>query len=64
MLFAMNSSAAGRGEQYMGRQGCRRCEAAEARLLRRRNRQMLVDWHSAALLVLMLVSIALAVLVK
>ena len=39
---------AGRGEPYMGRQGCRRCEAAEARLLRRRNRQMLVDWRSAA----------------
>jgi len=55
---------AGRGEPDMGRQGCRRCEAAEARLLRRSNRGKPVDWRSAALLILMLVSIALAVLVR
>jgi len=53
-----------RRESYMGRQACRRCEAAEARLLRRRTNQRRVDWRSAALLILTLVSIALAVLVR
>jgi len=41
---------------------CRTCEAAEVRLLRRPNRQARGDWRSVALVILMLVSIALAAL--
>jgi len=41
---------------------CRTCDAAEARLLRRPNRRVRGDWRSVALVILMLVSIALAAL--
>ena len=64
MHIATHAVIAGRGEPEMGRRPCNRCEAAEARLLRRRHRQGWVDWRFATLLVLMLASIALAVLVK
>ncbi len=43
-------------------QSCPRCEAAEARLLRRPNHHPRGGWRSIALAVLMLVSIALAAL--
>ena len=43
-------------------QSCPRCKAAEARLLRRPNRHPWGGWRSIALVVLMLVSIALAAL--
>jgi len=46
----------------MGHQSCRRCETAEARLLQRRERHPWGDWRSIALVILMLVSIALAAL--
>jgi len=46
----------------MGHKICLKCEAAEARLLRRPNRPARGDWRSVALVVLMLVSIALAAL--
>ena len=46
----------------MGRQNCRRCEAAESRLLQRQTGRGWFDWRSAALVILMLASIALAVL--
>ena len=41
---------------------CRTGDAAEARLLRRPNRRVRGDWRSVALVILMLVSIALAAL--
>jgi len=44
----------------MGHKICLTCEAAEARLLRRPTRPARGDWRSVALVVLMLVSIALA----
>jgi len=44
----------------MGRQSCRRCEAAEARLLRRLEGHPWSDWRSIMLVILMLVAIALA----
>ena len=43
-------------------QSCPRCEAAEARLLRHLDRRPWGEWRSIALVVLMLVSIALAAL--
>jgi len=46
----------------MGRQSCDRCEAAEARLLRRVSQGGWVDWRVTALAIVMLISIALAVL--
>ena len=49
-------------EMTMGHQSCRRCEAAEARLLQRRERHPWGDWRSIALVILMLASIALAAL--
>ena len=46
----------------MGRQSCDRCEAAEARLLRRVSQGGWVDWRVTALAIVMFISIALAVL--
>jgi len=50
------------GRSPEGSNICRTCEAAEARLLRHPNQQASGDWRSVALVILMLVSIALAAL--
>jgi len=46
----------------MGHQSCERCKAAETRLLLRENQRGSVDWRFTALAIVMLISIALAVL--
>jgi len=50
------------GRSPEGSKICRTCGAAEARLLRRPIREARGDWRSVALVILMLVSIALAAL--
>ena len=56
------SRARGRWQMTAGRKRCLRCEAEEARLLLRPERPPGGGWRSVALVILLLVSIALAAL--